>query len=87
MVYASAYIYRATIWFDFVMHSPSDRKWLRQEYPKYWDNMDAVRERIGERRRGISPGADEESSVLGTLLPTFLGSPPGASQRTPTIQL
>jgi hypothetical protein len=53
------------------MPSPTDRKWLRQKYPKYWDDMDAVWERIGERWKAVGPGADRESSVLGTALPTF----------------
>jgi len=71
MIYASAYTYRSTLWFDFVMPSPSDRKWLRQKYPKYWDDMDAVWERIGERWKAVGRGADKESSVLGTVLPAF----------------
>ncbi len=71
MIYASAYTYRSTLWFDFVMPSPSDRKWLGQKYPKYWDDMDAVWERIGDRWKAVGPGPDKESSVLGTALPTF----------------
>jgi hypothetical protein len=58
MIYASAYTYRATLWFDFVMPSPSDRKWLREKYPKYWDDMDAVWEQIGERWKSVGPGPD-----------------------------
>jgi toluene monooxygenase system protein A len=53
------------------MPSPGDRKWLGQKYPKYWDDMDAVWARIGERWKGAGPGADKESSVHGTALPTF----------------
>jgi hypothetical protein len=68
MIYASAYTYRATLWFDLVMPSPADRKWLREKYPKHWDDMDAVWERIGERWKSVGPGADKESSVLGTAL-------------------
>src|ERR1700726_524794 len=71
MIYASAYTYRATLWFDFVMPSPTDRKWLRAKYPKYWDDIDAVWDRIGERWKAVGPGPDKESSVLGTALPTF----------------
>ena len=63
--------YRATLWFDFVMPSPTDRQRLRQKYPRHWDDMDAVWKRIGERWKAVGPGPDKESSVLGTVLPTF----------------
>jgi toluene monooxygenase system protein A len=53
------------------MPSPSDRKWLRKKYPKYWNDMEAVWERIGARWKVVGPGSDKESSVLGTVLPTF----------------
>src|SRR5262247_1586938 len=46
MVYVSAYTYRATVWFDFVVPSPAERRWLAAKYPKYWDALDAVWERI-----------------------------------------
>jgi toluene monooxygenase system protein A len=71
MIYASAYTYRATLWFDFVMPSPTDRKWLREKYPKHWDDMDAIWERIGERWKAVGSGLDKESSVRGTALPGF----------------
>jgi toluene monooxygenase system protein A len=71
MIYASAYTYRATLWFDFVMPSPSDRKWLQQKYPKYWDDMDAVWGRVGERWKAVGPGHQNEMSVHGTAMPTF----------------
>ena len=29
MVYASAYTYRATVWFDFALPGPDERAWLR----------------------------------------------------------
>jgi toluene monooxygenase system protein A len=53
MIYASAYSYRATLWFNFVIPGPAERKWLRQKYPKYWDDMDAVWEQISERWRTV----------------------------------
>jgi toluene monooxygenase system protein A len=71
MIYASAYTYRATLWFDFVIPSPSDRKWLRRKYPKYWDDIEAVWERIEENWRATGPGAQNESAVHATALPAF----------------
>jgi len=71
MIYASAYTYRATLWFDFVIPSPSDRKWLRGKYPKYWDDIEAVWERIEERWRAVGPGARNESAVHAAALPAF----------------
>jgi toluene monooxygenase system protein A len=71
MIYASAYSYRATLWFDFVIPSPAERKWLRQKYPKYWDDMDAIWEQVIERWRTTGPGATNELAVHGTALPTF----------------
>ena len=71
MIYASAYSYRATLWFNFVVPGPTERKWLRQKYPKYWDDMDAVWEQISERWRTVGPGAENELAVHGTALPTF----------------
>ena len=50
---------------------PAERKWLRQKYPKYWDDMDAVWEQIIERWRTIGPGAANELAVHGTAMPTF----------------
>jgi len=71
MIYASAYTYRATLWFNFVLPSPAERKWLRQKYPKYWDDMDAVWEQVIERWRTVGPGAANERAVHGTAMPTF----------------
>jgi len=71
MVYASAYTYRATLWFNFVVPSPAERKWLRQKYPKYWDSMEAVWEQIEERWRTVGPGDEHEMAVHGTAMVTF----------------
>jgi len=65
MIYASAYTYRATLWFDFVVPSPAERKWLRQKYPKYWDDMEAVWSRWLKRWRTVGPGAANELGVHG----------------------
>ena len=56
---------------QFVIPGPAERKWLRQKYPKYWDEMDAVWEQISERWRTVGPGAANEFAVHGTVLPTF----------------
>jgi toluene monooxygenase system protein A len=71
MIYASAYTYRATLWFNFVMPGPADRDWLRQKYPKYWDRLEAVWERIAARWKAVGPGAENEMSVHGTAMPAF----------------
>ena len=71
MIYASAYTYRSTLWFDFVVPSPADRKWLRHKYPKYWDDIEAVWECIEERWRKTGPGAQNDAAVHATTLPAF----------------
>jgi len=71
MIYASAYTYRATLWFNFVLPGPAERKWLRQKYPKHWDEMDAVWEAVSERWAAVGPGSENELLVHGTVLPTF----------------
>ena len=55
MVYASAYTYRATTWFDFALPGPAERKWLALKYPRTWHLMDPVWERITERARKAGP--------------------------------
>jgi toluene monooxygenase system protein A len=69
MVYASAYTYRASVWFDLVLPGPKERSWLRAKYPTHWDDLDAVWERITERWRGADPGND--FAVHGTAIVTF----------------
>jgi toluene monooxygenase system protein A len=71
MIYASAYTYRATLWFNFVLPGPDERKWLRQKYPKHWDEMDSVWETVSSRWAAVGPGSEHELSVHGTVLPTF----------------
>jgi toluene monooxygenase system protein A len=58
MVYASAYTYRATVWFDLAVPSPDERAWLRGKYPRSWPDLDPVWERIVERWRESGPGVE-----------------------------
>jgi toluene monooxygenase system protein A len=69
MVYASAYTYRASVWFNFVLPSPEERTWLRQKYPRFWEQLDPVWEQITARWRQADPGND--FAVHGSALPTF----------------
>ncbi len=58
MVYATAYTYRATVWFDFTVPGPEERVWLRSKYPQSWDLMDPIWERISKRWRESGPGVE-----------------------------
>ena len=69
MVYASAYTYRATVWFDFVLPSPRERAWLRSKYPASWDALDPVWQTITERWEESDVGND--FAVHGTAIVTF----------------
>lgn len=69
MVYASAYTYRSTVWFNFVMPSPEERAWLRKKYPKNWDALDRVWDQVTERWREADPGND--FAVHGTAIVGF----------------
>lgn len=69
MIYASAYSYRATVWFDLVVPGPEDRVWLRQHYPKHWDDFDAVWEQVSTCWRDADPG--NEFAVHGTAIVGF----------------
>jgi len=55
MVYASAYTYRATVWFDMALPSPEARSWLAEKYPETWPELDPIWERISERTRQAGP--------------------------------
>ena len=68
MMYASAYTYRSTLWFDVAIPSPEDRQWLRGKYPKHWDDIDAVWHRISSHWKDSDESADKESSVHATAL-------------------
>ena len=71
MIYTSAYTYRATLWFNVVLPSPDERKWLRQKYPRHWDDLDAVWETVATRWAAVGPGSENELLVHGAVLPTF----------------
>lgn len=58
MVYASAYSYRATVWFDFVLPGPRERAWLEEKYPSSWAEFEPVWDRIGERWNKCGPGVE-----------------------------
>ncbi len=69
MVYASAYTYRASVWFDFVLPGPRERAWLEQKYPRSWASFDPIWARITERWRASDPGND--FAVHGSAIVTF----------------
>jgi toluene monooxygenase system protein A len=69
MVYASAYTYRASVWFDFVMPGPRDREWLRSKYPRTWDMYEPVWETITKRWEESDVG--NEFAVHGAAIVTF----------------
>ena len=58
MVYASAYTYRATTWFDFTLPGPQERAWLAERYPASWSQYEPVWARIAERCREAGPGVE-----------------------------
>jgi toluene monooxygenase system protein A len=58
MVYASAYTYRATVWFDMVVPGPAERAWLASKYPETWSAIDPIWERVTERWRQAGPGVE-----------------------------
>jgi toluene monooxygenase system protein A len=58
MVYASAYTYRATVWFNFALPGPDERRWLREKYPASWPLLDPIWERVTERWRTSGPGVE-----------------------------
>ena len=69
MVYASAYTYRATVWFDIVLPGPQERAWLRAKYPQHWDQIDPVWDRVTERWAAADVGND--FAVHGTAIVGF----------------
>ena len=58
MVYASAYTYRATTWFDFALPGPVERDWLTSKYPGTFPALAPVWDRISERWRKSGPGVE-----------------------------
>lgn len=69
MVYASAYAYRASVWFNFVVPGPDERAWLRDKYPRAWDSIDPIWENISRRWGEADPGND--FAVHGTSIVGF----------------
>ncbi len=69
MVYASAYTYRSSVWFDFVVPSPRERAWLRTKYPRSWDAYEPLWRRIDERWREAD--VDNDFAVHGTAIVGF----------------
>jgi toluene monooxygenase system protein A len=69
MIYASAYTYRATVWFDFAVPGPRERSWLKSKYPKSWPELEPVWEQIERRWQKADPGND--FAVHGTAIVGF----------------
>jgi toluene monooxygenase system protein A len=69
MVYASAYTYRTTVWFDFVLPGPRERAWLAQKYPASWPALAPVWERIEAGWRESDP--DIDFAAHGSAIVTF----------------
>jgi toluene monooxygenase system protein A len=69
MVYASAYTYRSSVWFNFVVPGPDERAWLRQKYPRSWGDLDGIWERISQRWQRADAGND--FAVHGTAIVSF----------------
>ncbi|HYQ17271.1 MAG TPA: hypothetical protein VEQ58_15975 [Polyangiaceae bacterium] len=58
MLYASAYTYRASTWFDFVLPGPEERAWLDSKYPETWPELAPIWQNISERWRVSGPGVE-----------------------------
>jgi toluene monooxygenase system protein A len=58
MLYASAYTYRASTWFDFVLPGPEERAWLDRKYPETWPLFEPIWQNISERWRASGPGVE-----------------------------
>ncbi|HEX2872618.1 MAG TPA: YHS domain-containing protein [Polyangiaceae bacterium] len=58
MLYASAYTYRATTWFDFALPGPPELAWLAEKYPETWPQMAPVWHNITERWRASGAGVE-----------------------------
>jgi toluene monooxygenase system protein A len=58
MVYASAYTYRASVWFDCVLPGPSERTWLAQKYPASWPELEPIWQQVARRARQAGPGLE-----------------------------
>jgi toluene monooxygenase system protein A len=69
LVYASAYTYRATVWFNMTLPSPAERRWLAEKYPSSWPQMEPVWEQI--QRSWERADVGNEFAVHGTAIIGF----------------
>lgn len=69
MIYLSAYTYRSTVWFDFVLPGPAERRWLAEKYPRTWPQYEPIWDRVTNCWRETTPGND--FAVHGTAIVTF----------------
>lgn len=69
MVYASAYTYRATVWFDFVVPGPAERRWLRHKYSASWAPFEEIWENIAKRWEKTD--VNNDFGVHGTAIVSF----------------
>ncbi len=68
MVYASAYSYRATTWFDFYLPGPQDEEWFMEKYPKSWPPFKPIWQQIRTQWEKADPNYDlgvHSSSIIG----------------------
>lgn len=67
-VYASAYTYRATVWFDLPVPGPEERAWLERKYPASWASIDPVWTQVSKRWSESDVGNDfavHGTSIIG----------------------
>jgi toluene monooxygenase system protein A len=69
MVYASAYTYRSSVWFDFNVPSPQERAWLKKKYPDSWAAVEPLWGNIIDRWKATDIGND--FGVHGTCIIGF----------------
>jgi len=69
MIYASAYTYRATVWFDLTLPGPEDYRWLQQKYPNSWPELQPIWQNINSQWQKSGPGID--FSVHAFAIPAF----------------
>src|SRR5262249_22442878 len=69
MVYAAAYTYRSSVWFDFVVPGPAERAWLARKYPRSWEQLEPIWQQIAHRWQQADPGND--FAVHGTAIVSF----------------
>jgi toluene monooxygenase system protein A len=69
MVYATAYTYRSTVWFDLAVPGPEERSWLQSKYPESWSAFDLIWAQISRRWSEADCGND--FAVHGTAIVGF----------------